>query len=171
MNATLDIESIEKIGESENVIEGNFVATGDQYLTFVLGSESYAVSILAVKEISGWVDATLIPNSPKYVKGVVNLRGTIVPIVDLRTRFQVGEEEYSPTTVVVILSGSTESGDRTVGFVVDAVSDVLDVRSEEMLPSPEFDGTVPANYVQGLVNSNENVVTILDISQLLSMDD
>lgn len=154
--------------ESENSTDG--VSTGKQYLTFVLGGESYGVDILSVKEIRGWDDATLVPNSPDYVKGVVNLRGTIVPIIDLRIRFNVGAIDYSPTTVVIILSGKIEAGNRTVGFIVDAVSDVLDVENSDLKSSPDFDGSVPANYIHGLVNTNENVVTMLDVDHLLALD-
>ncbi|MEO0442993.1 MAG: chemotaxis protein CheW [Pseudomonadota bacterium] len=171
MNAQVDIADIEKVGEGDFSGEDSFIASGEQYLTFTLGDESYAINILAVKEISGWDNATVIPNAPDYVKGVVNLRGTIVPIVDLRIRFKVGESAYLPTTVVIIISGSTESGERTVGFIVDSVSDVLDVMDDDMRPAPEFDGTVPSNYVYGLVNANESVVTVLDIVHLLSTDD
>lgn len=171
MNAQVDIETIEKMGDSSELMDESFIASGEQFLTFVLGSESYAINILSVKEISGWDNATLIPNSPGYVKGVVNLRGTIVPIIDLRTRFQVGDVSYVPTTVVIILSGKTDSGERTVGFIVDAVSDVLDVASEDIRPAPDFDGTVPANYIYGLVNANKSVVTVLDIEQLLAVDE
>ncbi len=171
MNAQLDVDKIEKVGDEDIHTEDNFIANGEQYLTFDLGHESYGVNILSVKEISGWDDATVVPNSPAYVKGVVNLRGTIVPIIDLRIRFNVGEPTYLPTTVVIILSGKTEVGERTVGFIVDAVSDVLNVRDEEINAAPDFDRTVPVNYIQGMVNNDENVVTVLDVSQLLSMDD
>ena len=113
----------EKIVEPEVDEQSEYIVNGVQYLTFMLGGESYGVDILAVKEIRGWEDATLVPNSPGFVKGVVNLRGAIVPIIDLRIRFDVGEIDYLPTTVVVILSGESDSGDnRTVGFIVDAVS-------------------------------------------------
>lgn len=171
MNMQVDIENFEKIGDENVAIDDSFIASGEQFLTFVLGRESYGINILSVKEISGWDNATLIPNSPGYVKGVVNMRGTIVPIIDLRIRFQVGEISYLPTTVVIILSGQTVMGDRTVGFIVDAVSDVLDVVSDDMRPPPEFDGTVPSSYIYGLVNASKNVVTVLDVEQLLSMDD
>ncbi len=129
------------------------------------------MDILAVKEIRGWDDATLIPNSPKYVKGVVNLRGTIVPIIDLRVRFDVGDASYLPTTVVVILSGDVDGNSKTVGFIVDAVSDVLDVNIRDIRSSPDFDGTVPVNYIYGLVNTNDSVVTMLDVSKLLAVDE
>ncbi|MBX2809457.1 MAG: chemotaxis protein CheW [Cellvibrionaceae bacterium] len=165
MNAQLDIDNSDKVGEI--IDDDNFLANGEQYLTFLLGDESYAVNILTVKEISGWDSATMIPNSPDYVKGVVNLRGLIVPIIDLRIRFDVGEASYLPTTVIIILSGTIEGSERTVGFVVDAVSDVLDVLEENIKKAPDFDGSVPKHYIYGMVNANENVVTILDIEQLI----
>ena len=170
MNAQVDIEKIETIGSADDEGDQGTV-NGEQFLTFVLGDESYGVNILSVKEISGWDGATIIPNSPDYVKGVVNMRGTIVPIIDLRIRFKVGEVSYLPTTVVIILSASHESGDKTVGFVVDAVSDVLDVAMEDVKPSSEFDGTVPANFIYGLVNSNQHVVTILDVNEIISVEE
>jgi purine-binding chemotaxis protein CheW len=171
MNAQIDIETIEKIGEDHSSEKSNYLASGEQYLTFVLGRESYGINILSVKEISGWVDATVIPNSPDYVKGVVNLRGTIVPIIDLRICFKLGDPTYLPTTVVIILSGKTSTGDKIVGFVVDAVSDVIDVKDDDIRLAPAFDGTVPSDYIYGLVNANKNVVTVLDVSHLLSMND
>lgn len=166
----MNAEAAQDLSDLESDSEVDFISNGKQYLSFVLGGESYGVDILSVKEIRGWEEATLVPNSPDYVKGVVNLRGTIVPIVDLRTCFAVGEISYLPTTVVIILSGEAESGNRTVGFIVDAVSDVLDVEDSDMKSAPDFDGTVPTEYIHGLVNTNEHVVTILDIAHLLSMD-
>lgn len=168
MNTQVNLDVPEVVNDTED--EANFIATGEQYLTFLLGSESYAINILSVKEISGWDDATLIPNSPSYVMGVVNMRGTIVPIIDLRIRFDVGVSEYLPTTVVIILSGTVDGQNRTVGFVVDAVSDVLDVVDEDVKKSPDFDGSVPRDYIQGIVNSNEQVVTILDVNELLIVE-
>jgi len=166
----MNAQIAQEVSESELVGDSEYISTGKQYLTFVLGGESFGVDILSVKEIRGWDDATLVPNSPIYVKGVVNLRGTIVPIIDLRIRFEVGEINYVSTTVVIILSGKTDAGKRTVGFIVDAVSDVLDVENSDLKPSPGFDGSVPANYIHGLVNTNENVVTMLDVDHLLSLD-
>lgn len=163
-------QTAQEITDIDTDSDVDFISSGQQYLSFMLGSESYGVDILSVKEIRGWEDATLVPNSPDYVKGVVNLRGTIVPIIDLRIRFDIGSVDFSPTTVVIILSGKSDVGDKTVGFIVDAVSDVLDVEDSDMKSSPEFDGSVPAHYIQGLVNTNENVVTVLDIEHLLSMD-
>ena len=160
--------------ENTNTIDDDqdsFIVAGEQYLTFLLGEESYGFNILSVKEIRGWDDATLVPNSPQYMKGVVNLRGTIVPIIDLRIRFDVGEASYLPTTVVIIVSGEVESGDRTMGFIVDAVSDVLNIQEEALKSASEFHGTVPAEYIQGLVNCDASVVTILEVDKLLVMDE
>ncbi|MGH1438798.1 MAG: chemotaxis protein CheW [Cellvibrionaceae bacterium] len=166
----MTMQTAQEITDIDADNDVDFISSGQQYLSFMLGSESYGVDILSVKEIRGWEDATLVPNSPDYVKGVVNLRGTIVPIIDLRIRFDIGSVDFSPTTVVIILSGKSETGDKTVGFIVDAVSDVLDVEDSDMKASPEFDGSVPAHYIHGLVNTNESVVTVLDIEHLLSMD-
>jgi len=171
MNIALDEKNIEKQGEDVADIEESFIDAGEQYLSFLLGEEAYGFNILSVKEIRGWDDATLVPNSPQYMKGVVNLRGTIVPIIDLRIRFNIGDLSYLPTTVVVIVSGKIESGERTMGFIVDAVSDVLNVQDDELKTAPDFHGTVPTEYIHGLVNSDNNVVTILEVDKLLVMDE
>lgn len=150
-------------------LEGiDFISNGDQYLTFILGDEHYAIDILTVKEIRGWDKPTKIPKSPHYVKGVTNLRGVIVPIIDLREQFCIGEVTYSPTTVVIVL---TKSNQRTMGFVVDAVSDVLNVEEESIKKAPSFNGSVPSHYIDGLVNVGDNVVTLLSVEQLLDLDE
>ncbi len=147
----------------------DYVNHGNEYLTFCLGNEHYGVDILSVKEIRGWETPTLIPNSPEYVKGVINIRGIIVPIIDLRIQFDVGEVTYSPTTVVIVLTTETPGVNRMMGFVVDAVSDVLNAEADELKKSPAFGGSVAAEMVEGLVNVGENVVTILTIEQLLTL--
>ena len=153
-------------------LEGiDFITNGNQYLTFILGPEHYGIDILAVEEIRGWDEPTRIPRSPAYVKGVTNLRGTIVPILDLREQFQVGEVAYSPTTVVIVLTLDNAEVQRTMGFVVDAVSDVLNAEDGEIKKASAFTGSVSENYINGLVNVGENVVTLLDVEQLLSLDE
>lgn len=171
MNATTQVKNIEETSEVNSNEDDNFTNAGEQYLTFLLGEESYGFDILSVKEIRGWDNATLVPNSPDYMKGVVNLRGTIVPIIDLRIRFDVGEINYLPTTVVIIVSGKTESGERTMGFIVDAVSDVLNVHDDELKSVSDFHGTVPAEYIRGLVNGDINVVTLIEVDKLLVIDE
>ena len=109
-----------------------------QFLTFVLAEEEYGVDILKVQEIKGWEEATPIPNSPDYVLGVINLRGTIVPILDLRTRFGLSKRELGRTTVVIVLRIEDEDRTQIVGLVVDAVSDVFNFKPEQLRPFPDL---------------------------------
>jgi purine-binding chemotaxis protein CheW len=157
--------------EGEYSLEGiDFITSGEQYLTFLLADEQYAVDILCVEEIRSWERPTRIPNSPCHIKGVINMRGIIVPIVDLRVKFSIGEAIYSETTVVIVLTGEDEEKTRTIGFVVDAVSDVLNVETKEIKPAPAFGGYVPQNYLEGLVNVGESVVTILKVKALQTVE-
>jgi purine-binding chemotaxis protein CheW len=157
--------------EGEYSLEGiDFITSGEQYLTFLLADEQYAVDILCVEEIRSWENPTRIPNSPHYIKGVINMRGIIVPIVDLRMKFNIGEPIYSETTVVIVLTVETDEKTRTIGFVVDAVSDVLNVETNEIKPAPAFGGCVPQNYLDGLVNVGESVVTILNVKALHAIE-
>ncbi len=151
-------------------LEANLGATGeaDQYLTFIMADEEYGVDILRVQEIRGWDSVTAIPNTPEYIKGVMNLRGTIVPIIDLRQRFEMPAVEYGPTTVVIVLKVIDDDAERIMGVVVDAVSDVYNVPSEEMKPPPEFGGAVNVDVVRGLATVGEEMIIILDIDKLLS---
>ncbi|QEP45034.1 chemotaxis protein CheW [Ectothiorhodospiraceae bacterium BW-2] len=140
-----------------------------QFLTFTLGEESYAVDILRVQEIKGWSPVTHIPNTPDYLRGVLNLRGTIVPIIDLRMRFQLQRVEYTPVTVVIVLSVASGEKPRTLGIVVDGVSDVLTVATDDIKPTPDFGGPISTEYIHGLVSINEQMIMLLDIDLLLSI--
>ncbi|WP_426357144.1 chemotaxis protein CheW [Pseudocolwellia sp. HL-MZ19] len=156
--------------QGEYSLEGiDFISSGDQYLTFLLGNEQYAVNILSVEEIRSWEKPTIIPNSPIDVKGVINMRGIIVPIIDLRIKFNIGDVNYLETTVVVVLKVELEDSARTIGFVVDAVSDVLNTEEDEIKKSPAFGGSVPHHYIDGLVNVGDNVVTLLNVQALQSI--
>jgi purine-binding chemotaxis protein CheW len=157
--------------EGEYSLEGiDFITNGDQYLTFLLDTEQYAVDILCVEEIRSWESPTLIPNSPEYVKGVINMRGVIVPIIDLRLKFNIGEATYTETTVVIVLNVSKKGKSRTIGFVVDAVSDVLNAEDSEIQNAPAIGGYIPQHYVEGLVNVGDNVVTLLNASSLQEIE-
>ena len=145
--------------------------SGFQHLTFTLAKEEYGVEILRVVEIKGWTPVTRIPNTPEFVKGVLNLRGTIVPIIDLRIRFNLEEAAYTPTTVVIVLSIKGESGSRTVGIVVDGVSDVLNVKEEEIKPAPDFGSAIQMEFIRGLAALDERMVMLLDIDRLLSPEE
>ena len=143
----------------------------DQYLTFLVDGEEYGVDILRVEEIKCWEPPTLIPNTPDYVQGVINIRGVIVPVIDLRRRFNLSAIEYGPTTVVVVLRVLSEDHDRIVGLVVDGVSDVYDLSAGEIKPAPEFGGVVSTQFVLGLAAVNEIMMIVLDTDKLLSTDE
>lgn len=165
----MDIQALAKDipAEGEYSLEGiDFITNGEQYLTFLLANEQYAVDILCVEEIRSWEQPTKIPNAPYYVKGVINMRGTIVPIIDLRLKFNVGQADYSAVTVVIVLTVEIEESSRTIGFVVDAVSDVLNAEQSEIKNAPAFGGCVPQQYIEGLINTSDNVVTLLNVETL-----
>ncbi len=134
-----------------------------EYLTFTLGAEEYAIDILKVQEIRGYEKPTTIANAPDFLKGVINLRGTIVPIVDMRIKFNVGAAEYTPFTVVIILSLQG----RVVGMVVDSVSDVTMLRTDQIRPAPEFAATVDTKYIKGLGTLGERMLIVVDIEKLM----
>lgn len=153
--------------EGEYSLEGiDFISSGEQYLTFSLGKEQYAINILSVEEIRSWENPTHIPNAPTFVKGVINMRGIIVPIIDLRLKFTIGEAIYSETTVVVVLTAQHQEKSRTMGFVVDAVSDVLNAEEDDIKPAPALGGRLPQHYIDGIVNVSDNVVTLLNVAAL-----
>lgn len=157
--------------EGEHSLEGiDFITNGEQYLTFVLEEEQYAVDILCVEEIRSWEQPTKIPNAPNYVKGVINMRGIIVPIIDLRLKFTIGQPQYLETTVVIVLIYEQDNKSRTIGFVVDAVSDVLNAEEGDIKKAPSFGGTMPQQYVDGLINVGENVVTLLSVKALQTIE-
>ena len=120
---------------------GSSSADVDQYLTFMLNGEEYGVDILRVQEIKGWIPTTKIPNTPDYIRGVMNLRGAIVPIIDLRQRFAMPAIDYTATTVVIVLKVHNAGAERTIGFVVDAVSDVYNVSPDQFRAAPASSST------------------------------
>jgi len=138
-----------------------------QYLTVNLAQEEYGIDILAVREIRGWTPVTRIPQAPHYVLGVLNLRGAIVPVLDLRLRFGLSREDYNATTVTVVV---TVAG-RLFGIVVDAVSDVLDVENSHLRPVPDMGTAVDTEYLKGLTSIGERMVLLLDADKLLQPQD
>ena len=139
-----------------------------QVLTFSLGGEIYGVDILRVKEIRGWSPVTRIPQSPDAVLGVLNLRGLIVPIVDLRVRFSLASAEFTPLTVIIVLSLRTQSGQRECGIVVDNVNDVVDVATETIRPSPEMGGAHTSEFIEGIATHDEQMLILLNAENLAS---
>lgn len=143
----------------------------EQYLTFVLDNEEYGVPILSVRGIQGWEKTTPIPNSPDFVMGIINLRGEVVPIVDLRRRFGLEPIEYSANTVVIVVRVEEGAGEKTVGLVVDAVADVHDIKGEDMRESPDFGSEINQEFVHSLGLIEEKMVIILDINKMVDWHD
>ncbi|MGO4377602.1 chemotaxis protein CheW [Pseudoduganella sp. RAF53_2] len=135
-----------------------------EYLAFTLGQEEYGIDIQKVSEIRNYETPTRIANAPDFVKGVINLRGLIVPIVDMRIRFNLGQPEYGPFTVVIILN----IGSRVVGMVVDAVSDVTILEPEQIKPAPEIGGSMNTEYITGLGTLDDRMLILVDIDKLMS---
>lgn len=141
----------------------------DQYLTFMLADEEYGVDILRVQEIRGWDGATAIPNAPDYVLGVVNLRGVVVPIFDLRKRFNLDKAEFNSETVTVVVKVEHEKGERTIGMVVDGVSDVYNITAENINSAPEVGGSVSMEFIKGLATVNNQMIILLDVDELINV--
>ncbi len=141
-------------------------ATGgmNQFISFKIGGEEYAIDIMAVREIKGWTETTTLPNQAQHILGVMNLRGTIVPVFDLRCRFGMGLTEATRSHVVIIVAVQ----DRIVGLLVDAVSDILTIDSSEIRPVPEMDRGVATDFLSGIVSVNESMVVILSLEELFS---
>lgn len=138
-----------------------------EYLTFTLGAEEYAIDILKVQEIRAYEAPTTIANAPLFIKGVINLRGIIVPVVDLRIKFNLGTADYTPFTVVIILNVAN----RVMGIVVDSVSDVLSLKPEQIRPAPDFSASFDTRYILGLATLEERMLIVTDIAQLMSSRD
>ena len=142
-------------------------AEGREFFIFRLGAEEYGIEILKVQEIRGWEVPTAIAGTPEFIKGVINLRGTIVPIVDLRLKFGLEKANYDEFTVVIILSVAR----RVVGIVVDAVSDVVTLAPEQIRPAPEFGASVDARFITGLGTLGERMLVLADIERLMTSRD
>jgi purine-binding chemotaxis protein CheW len=136
----------------------------EQYLTFCLDGLDYGIPIHQVQEIRGWTKVTPLPNSPRYIRGVLNLRGTIVPIIDLRLRFNLEEVPYDAITVIVVIN----VGPRLAGIVVDAVSDVINLNPGQRRNAPEFEGHANRQFVQGLTQVDDKLLVLIDVDKLIN---
>lgn len=142
---------------------GSTAAGTNQYLTFTLGDEEYGLEILKVQEIKGHLGITPIPNTPPEIKGVMNLRGTVVPVVDLRVKFSMEPRDYDKFTVIILVN----VGERILGLVVDAVSDVLDIPAGQVRPAPEL-GRTDTRFIVGMATVAEKLVVLLDVAKLVA---
>lgn len=139
-----------------------------QYLTFVLAGEEYGVEILRVQEIKGWEGVTRVPHTPHYLLGVMNLRGTVVPVVGLKARFGLPHTEFTSANVVIVVRVAVARGEKTVGIVVDGVSEVYDFRPEDIKPPPAVKAQIDPSLIAGLGTSDEKMVLLLDIDRLVA---
>ncbi|WP_018917789.1 chemotaxis protein CheW [Vreelandella zhanjiangensis] len=142
-------------------------AESREFLVFSLGEEEYAIDILKVQEIRGYENVTRIANAPDFIKGVTNLRGVIVPIVDLRIKFHLESVEYGGQTVVIVVNVA----DRVVGIVVDGVSDVMTLTPEQIKPAPEFGVTLSSDFLSGLGSLDDRMLVLVDIDKLLTSEE
>ena len=140
---------------------------GREFLTFILGGQEYGLDILKVQEIRGYDTVTRIPDAPEHIKGVINLRGTIVPVVDLRLKFRLERADYDAFTVMIILN----IGKRVVGIVVDGVSDVINLTVEQIRPAPEFSSALDTGYITGLGTVDDRMLILMDIEKLIGSSD
>ena len=152
-------------GAAKPAIGGS--AEREEFLTFTLGKEEYGIEILKVQEIRGYEAVTRIANAPEFIKGVANLRGTIVPIVDMRIKFNLGQVDYTEFTVVIILNVAG----RVVGMVVDGVSDVIQLAAEQIRPAPDFSSSFDMKYITGLGTVDERMLILVDIEKLMTGSD
>ena len=143
----------------------------EQYLTFKLAGEEYGVEILRVQGIQGLQKVTTIPNTPEYILGVINLRGEIVPVVDLRKRFSLESIDFSSTTVVIVIRMINEGKERTLGIVVDGVSEVYRFEHKNVQEPPEFGGSISTEFLKGLASVDEKMVILLEIDHLVDFND
>jgi purine-binding chemotaxis protein CheW len=152
-----------------NTVSDKGAAAGKalQYLTFTVQKEEYGIDIMTVREIKGWTSVTRLPNTPEYMCGVMNLRGIIVPIFDLRCRFTGKHTEATPNSVIIILA----VGDRNMGILVDSVSDILNVAASEVKPAPETSDSVSAKFISGLISLDTRMVVLLDIQHVFDTRD
>lgn len=155
------------MSQANNVAVLAAEAESREFLVFSLGDEEYAIDILKVQEIRGYENVTRIANAPDFIKGVTNLRGVIVPIVDLRIKFHFDKVEYGGQTVVIVVNVA----DRVVGIVVDGVSDVMTLTPDQIKPAPEFGVTLSSDFLSGLGSLEDRMLVLVDIDKLLTSDE
>ena len=140
---------------------------GGKYLTFILEGEEYGIGILKVKEIIGLMPITPVPQTPHFVKGVINLRGKVIPVVDLRLKFGMQSAGYSERTCIIVVETLTEAGSGMIGSVVDSVSEVIQVKSEDIEEPPSFGSRLKTDYILGMAKMDGKVKILLDIDKVL----
>ncbi len=142
-----------------------------KYLTFALGPEEYGLEILKVREIIGYMDITAVPQTPEHIKGVINLRGQVIPVIDLRTKFGMNTAEVTEQTCIIVVEIAQQNRKFNTGIVVDRVQEVLDIAKEQIEPTPQFGTNVDTDFILGMGKIGSSVKILLDINKVLSNDD
>ncbi len=155
----------------EIAIENDTDSKADQYLTYAVGKEDYGVKILSVREIRGWEPVARVPNTPTYIKGVLNLRGTAVPVVDMRLRLNLADPSYNTATVLIVLRAEIDGAERIAGIVVDSVSDVMNAGSQDVRKTPDFGETVDTEFITGLADVDGKMVMLFDVDNFMRHPD
>ena len=143
----------------------------EKYLTFSLGSEEYGVEILKVREIIGLLDITPVPHTPEFIKGVINLRGKVIPVIDLRLKFGLEPKEYDERTCIIVVEVSNEAGSVMMGIVVDSVSEVLNISTTDIEPAPKFGINIDTKFILGMAKTKDRVKILLDINRVLTQEE
>ncbi len=162
---------MEEVTETmDQAVKRMTIKTG-KYLTFILAEEEYGIGILKVKEIIGMMPITSVPRTPDFVKGVINLRGKVIPVIDLRLKFTMGEIDYNERTCIIVVEIDTENETVLIGIVVDAVSEVLNIQEEEIEDAPSFGTQLSTDYILGMAKMEGGVKILLDIDRVLSREE
>ncbi len=162
------------MGQAENVLNDAVRHTAERegkYLTFSLAGEEYGIGILKIREIIGMMAITPVPETPLYVKGVVNLRGKVIPVIDLRLRFGMHEIDYNERTCIIVVEMKTPGGLVPIGIVVDSVSEVLNIKAEDIEDTPEFGARLNTDYILGMAKMGKGVKLLLDIDRVLCSEE
>ncbi len=162
------------MGKSPEIVDQAVKVMTDRegkYLTFTLAEEEYGIGILKIKEIIGMMPITSVPRTPEFVKGVINLRGKVIPVIDLRLRFGMEKLEYTERTCIIVVEIDGQTGTILIGTVVDAVSEVLNIKSEDMEDTPAFGAKLNTQYILGMAKMEGGVKILLDIDQVLNTDE
>ena len=160
--------------ESVETLDQNVQAIAEKagkYLTFTLNEEEYGIGILKVKEIIGMMSITSVPRTPPFVKGVINLRGKVIPVIDLRLKFDMGEIPYNDRTCIIVVEIDSEDGTVLIGIVVDAVSEVLNIQENEIEETPAFGAKLDTDYILGMAKTEDGVKILLNIDNVLSHEE
>ena len=143
----------------------------EQFLTYRIGKEDYGIKILSVREIRGWENVARVPNTPVYVKGVLNLRGTAVPVIDMRVRMNIADPVYDATTVLIVIRAQIDGAERIAGVVVDSVSDVKDINVDEIKKTPDFSDRVDTEFITGIADVSGTMVMLFDVDNFMRHED